>query len=108
LLSNALKYSTDDRPVVVDLTVEGDLARVAVTDQGPGLTPQQQEQVWGRFQRLGDIPVQDHTHASAGGLGLGLYISRALVQRHGGALGVRSAPGVGSTFWFTLPIPIVV
>jgi len=102
-VTNALKYSAEDRPVAVrvDATrVTGADARVSVRDQGPGLSPAQQEHIWERFHRVPSVEVQS---GSGVGLGLGLYISRSLVQRQDGQVGVDSAPGAGSTFWFTLP-----
>jgi PAS domain S-box-containing protein len=101
-LSNALKYSAADRPVRVDIRTEGEWARVSVRDEGSGLTAEQQEHVWERFYR-GDQAYADGG-ASEGGLGLGLYISNAIIEGHHGHVGVDSAPGKGSTFWFALPI----
>lgn len=100
-LTNALKYSVNHRPVAVSLRVEGPLARVAVRDEGPGLPIAEQERIWERFHRAADIKVAS---GSGVGLGLGLYVSRTIVERHGGRVGVESAPGAGSTFWFTLPL----
>jgi signal transduction histidine kinase len=100
-LTNALKYSATDRPVAVDLAVEGHQARVAVRDEGPGVPAKEQERIWERFHRVKGIEVQ----SGAGvGLGLGLPISRAIIEQHQGQVGVQSAPGQGSTFWFSLPL----
>ena len=102
-LTNALKYSPADRPVEVGIAVEeeGEQARVWVRDQGPGLPPEEQEQIWERFHRAQGVEVQTGTGV---GLGLGLYISRMIVERHHGQVGVDSVPGQGATFWFTLPL----
>lgn len=100
-LTNALKYSQADRPVEVRLCVEGDEARVAVRDWGPGLGPWEQEHIWERFYRARDVKVQTGFDT---GLGLGLYICRMIIESHGGRVGVESAQGTGSTFWFTLPL----
>lgn len=101
-LTNALKYSPPGASVAVALRVERDHARVAVRDQGPGLTAQQIEQIWDRFHRVPGVRQQS---GSGAGLGLGLHISRTIVEHHGGEVGVESAPKHGSTFWFTIPLP---
>lgn len=95
LLSNALKYGAG-KPV--ELTVEGDgpHARLAVRDQGIGISPEDRERIFQRFERA----------ASArpfGGLGLGLYIVRQIVHAHGGKIRVESSPGEGSRFTVELP-----
>ena len=100
-LTNALKYSPAERPVWVGLERMDGMARVTVRDEGPGLEPEQQARVWERFHRAPGVEVQSGPHL---GLGLGLFITRQIVERHGGAVGVESVPGQGSTFWFTLPL----
>jgi PAS domain S-box-containing protein len=100
-LTNALKYSAQDRPVQVSLRLEQGQARVLVRDEGPGLPPEQHARIWERFHRAPGISVQS---GSGVGLGLGLYICRIIIQRQHGQVGVESAPGNGSTFWFTLPL----
>jgi signal transduction histidine kinase len=101
LVANALKYSPDDQPVSVRITVVGDVARVAVRDRGPGLAPVLQEQIWEPFYR-----ARGHSDeaGSAAGLGLGLYICRTIIERHHGRIGVESVEGQGSTFWFELSL----
>ncbi len=101
-LTNALKYAPVDQPVSVCLKVEASSARVSVCDQGPGLTEEQQQRVWERFYQVA-APGQ---RGPDRGLGLGLAIARAIVEQHQGQVGVQSAPGHGSTFWFTLPIEV--
>src|SRR5262249_36522108 len=104
-LTNALKHAASDRPVWVQVTAREGRARVAVRDEGPGLPPEEQDLVWERFHQVEAGGEQSHsgTHAGAG-LGLGLYISKTIIERHGGEVGVLSSPGKGSTFWFTLPL----
>jgi signal transduction histidine kinase len=103
-LTNALKYSREDRPVHAGIEEEehdgARWVRVWVRDEGPGLAPEDQEIIWERFSRAQGVEIQS---GSGVGLGLGLYISRTIIERHGGRIGVESARGEGSTFWFSLP-----
>jgi signal transduction histidine kinase len=69
--------------------------RFWVRDNGPGLTPEAQSKLFTPFTRLGQVRVQGH--------GLGLSIVQRIVEKLGGEVGVESAPGQGSTFYFTLP-----
>jgi signal transduction histidine kinase len=96
-LTNALKYTEDDREIIVGMEVTETVVRVYVHDQGPGLTVEQQQEVWERF-------YQTDPSTKKGGLGLGLYIAKILITQHHGQVGVESQPGEGSTFWFTLPL----
>jgi signal transduction histidine kinase len=100
-LTNALKYSAEDEPVTVGLDLEAGAARVWVRDRGPGLPAAEQALIWERFHRVPGIEVRS---GSGVGLGLGLHISRTIIEAHRGEVGVQSAPGEGSTFWFTLPL----
>ncbi len=100
-LTNALKYSAERQPVATRVTVRNGFARVAVRDHGPGLAPDQQAHLWERFYRAPGVELQS---GSGVGLGLGLHICKTIIERHGGEVGVESAPGDGSTFWFTLPL----
>jgi signal transduction histidine kinase len=106
-VTNALKYSPEEQPVLVTLRREegeegeGGGARVSVRDEGPGLPAYEQTRVWERFQRI----EGRRGHSDTGvGLGLGLFISKGIIQRHGGRVGVESVPGSGATFWFTVPL----
>lgn len=98
LLDNAVKYSPEGG--LVDITLEsGDgVVRVAARDRGLGISREDQERVFERFQRRAAPGV------AAQGVGLGLAICRRLVEAHGGSIWVESQPGVGSTFYFTLPV----
>jgi PAS domain S-box-containing protein len=99
-LTNAFRYSPADAVVSVRLDLEGAMARVAVHDQGAGLSPEQQVRVWERFYQTGTT----RGHAPDEGLGLGLYIVRTIIAQHQGQVGVESRPGQGTTFWFMLPL----
>jgi signal transduction histidine kinase len=100
LLSNAIKYSPDGG--VVELVGEGDngKVRVAVHDQGVGIPDDQQSQIFTRFFR-GDAAA-----SGIGGTGLGLAVSREIVEAHGGRIGFTSAEQKGSTFWLELPAAV--
>ena len=100
-LTNALKYSDADKPVDVFLTPEETMMRVEVADEGPGIAFGQQQHIWDRFTRVEGIDVLSGTGV---GLGLGLYICRNLIERQGGQVGLKSEQGLGSAFWFTLPL----
>jgi signal transduction histidine kinase len=100
-LTNALKYSREDQPVDVMVQSEGEAVRISVRDRGVGVPIAEQEQIWTRFHRAPGIAVQS---GSGRGMGIGLHISKTIVERHHGQVGVESAPGQGSTFWFTLPL----
>lgn len=100
-LTNALKYSEADRPVEVLLAIEGQMARASVHDEGPGLSPTEQQAIWERFYQVESMKVQS---GSSVGLGLGLHICQTIIEQHQGQVGVQSSPGEGSTFWFTLPL----
>lgn len=102
-LINALKFSDEERPVEVRITMDGDNAMVRVRDEGPGIPAEERDRIWDRFYRAPGIA---HKTGSSEGFGLGLYISRSIIERHGGAVGVESAQGQGSTFWFTLPLAV--
>ena len=100
-LTNAFKYSAPDTTVRVRVVSHGWAVRVSVADQGPGLDAAEQERVWLPFYQ---VVGQSHRDGSSVGLGLGLYVSRAIVEQHGGQVGVESPVGEGATFWFTLPL----
>jgi signal transduction histidine kinase len=100
-LTNALKYSATDRPVEVLLAIEGQMARVSVQDEGPGLSLTEQQAIWERFYQVERITAQS---GSRTGLGLGLHICQTIIEQHRGQVGVQSSPGEGSTFWFTLQL----
>jgi PAS domain S-box-containing protein len=95
LLSNALKYGAG-RPVVIRVEEDGERARLTVKDQGIGIAEADLTRIFERFERA----VSDRHY---GGLGLGLYITRQIVEAFGGTVRVASQPGQGSTFTLELP-----
>jgi two-component system sensor histidine kinase VicK len=99
LISNAIKYSKINTLIQVACITTGNYAHVSVKDQGIGVKPEDQENLFERFYR-----VEGEVTNSISGFGIGLYICKEIIDRHEGAIGVDSMPGEGSTFWFTLPI----
>jgi len=98
-LANALKFSPAEQPIKISVKIQDAQAWVSVQDKGPGIPDSEQGRIWERFQQGQRQPGE-----SGSGLGLGLYIARAIIQQHGGQVGVASQVGEGSTFWFTLPL----
>lgn len=101
-LANALKFSPEDSAVEVTLDVRDREARVSVRDRGLGVPVEDQERIWSRFEQLQER--RRSASAARPGLGLGLYISRAIVEALGGRVGVEKAVDGGSIFWFETPL----
>ncbi|GCE21787.1 sensor histidine kinase [Dictyobacter kobayashii] len=101
LLSNAIKYSPQGGPI--DVTITENLAThealFKVQDQGLGIPAEQQSRIFGRFMRADNVKAMH-----IGGTGLGLYLCRELIKCHSGSIWFESKEGVGSTFFFTLPL----
>lgn len=101
LLTNALRYG-GGQPVAMTVEQVGagedGFARVSVRDRGIGIAAEDQARIFEQFERT------EHSRKHAAGLGLGLYITRQIVDLHGGSIGVESAPGEGSTFSVELPL----
>ncbi len=98
LIDNAIKFSPNGGQVSVRLYQEGKQVYAEVIDSGIGIDPQYHEQIFERF-----FQVDSSTTRAYGGAGLGLAISRHIIDAHHGEIGVRSEPGKGSTFYFSLP-----
>ncbi|MCD6023943.1 MAG: sensor histidine kinase [Fibrobacteria bacterium] len=96
LVGNAIKFCKSGDQVRVGATPEGRFVRFHVSDQGPGIAPENLSKLFDRYWQS--------DNADQRGLGLGLSIVKAIVEAHGGEVGVKSALGAGSTFWFTLPV----
>lgn len=97
LLSNAVKYNREGGAVEVSWSVRSDRVHVSIRDTGPGLPPEKLTQLFQQFNRLGQ------ESGSVEGTGIGLVVTKELVELMGGKIGVESTVGVGSTFWFELP-----
>ena len=98
LLSNAIKYTDPPGRVSVEVESRDAWAKVSVIDTGIGIEPEELPLIFERFYRA-DKSRQSKT----GGSGLGLNIAKAMVEQHGGQIGVESKVGVGTTVWFTMP-----
>src|SRR5262249_49399501 len=99
-VTNALKYSPPDRPVSVSVSLEARsaCARVAVHDEGPGIPKTERAHLGELFHRVPGVAPQGDV--TSGSLGLGLYVSKAIIEAHRGRVGFKSTVGKGSTFWF--------
>jgi signal transduction histidine kinase len=100
LISNAHKYTLAEGSITLAARRDDGFVRVNVSDTGIGLSPEDQTQLFTKYFR-----AHDRSPEAAGGTGLGLVITRLLVELHGGRITVSSAPGRGSTFSFSLPVP---
>nr|WP_243470363.1 ATP-binding protein [Halomonas lionensis] len=98
LLSNAIKYNREHGTITIGVTQQDSELRCSISDTGPGIAPERQEELFEPFNRL------DAEYGTIEGTGIGLAITRELVERMSGCIGVDSQPGKGSTFWFTLPV----
>ena len=97
LISNAIKFCKDRAPRVrVQAVHEPGRWRFSVSDNGIGIAPEYRDQLFVIFRRL-------HTQREYPGTGIGLAICKRIIERHGGEIGVDSAPGGGAVFWFTIP-----
>jgi signal transduction histidine kinase len=97
LLTNAAKFSPEDAPITVEVIPGEAEVTVRVTDQGPGIPPEDMGLLFERFSRLST------TMDRAAGSGIGLYVSKMIVELHGGRIWATSEPGEGATFSFSLP-----
>jgi len=100
LLTNAIKYNRENGGIIVSTYVTSDsYYSVSVADTGKGIPQEAMAHMFEKFYRVAD------TENTATGTGLGLPIARKIIEALGGEMGVKSTPGVGSTFYFTLPLP---
>ena len=98
-IDNALRYSPSGSAVAVLLEQRKNGAHVRVRDEGPGIAKDMQKKLFTKFFR-----ADEHTRLTTEGFGLGLFIAKAIVEAHGGSIGVASQLQKGSIFWFTLPL----
>ena len=98
LLENAVKYSPDGSDITVTVEDKSDVLITAVCDRGIGIPADELGQVFERFHRGRQVSSTNY-----GGLGLGLYITKQIIERHGGTIWVESKEGQGTTFYFSLP-----
>lgn len=99
LINNAINYTGEDKLVTVRQTVTDGKVRISVTDTGEGIAPDQMPLIWDRYYKVDKV----HRRATIG-TGLGLSIVKGILELHHAAYGVNSTIGVGSTFWFELPL----
>ncbi len=99
LINNAINYTGEDLTVTVTQTVADGRVRIAVSDTGEGIEPDQMPLIWDRYYKVDKV----HRRASVG-TGLGLSITKEILEQHHAAYGVDSTIGRGSTFWFELPL----
>lgn len=98
LISNAIKYSPVESLLKIEMVESQTSIEVRITDMGPGVAREHQASIFERFNR-----IQNESNKTVQGTGLGLPIAKAIVEAHGGLIGIDSTPGQGSTFWFALP-----
>lgn len=98
LLSNAIKFSPPDSTILMTAELNKNFVRLCVTDRGRGIPETAAQTVFKRFEQVEVDDAKNHR-----GSGLGLAICKAIVEQHGGEIGVVSSVGNGSTFWFSLP-----
>ncbi|RYD88395.1 MAG: HAMP domain-containing histidine kinase, partial [Sphingobacteriales bacterium] len=97
-INNSVKYSLEDKNIIISTERIDGKVRLSVTDFGIGLSDEQINRIFERFYRVEDKKFM------ASGLGMGLYISTEIVKNHNGIIGVYSEPGNGATFYFDLPL----
>lgn len=97
LVNNAVRYAPDSKEIIIHIEHLDNKAKVSVTDQGKGISPENLSQLFDRYYMVNKA-------SNSSGLGLGLFISSEIIKKHGGEIGVESELEKGSTFWFTLPL----
>jgi signal transduction histidine kinase len=98
LIHNAIKYSPAERPIEVSASQDGAMVRISVRDEGPGIDAADLPHLFDRFSRTSSAVA-----SGAPGMGLGLYLSRHVIEAHGGQITLESPPEGGTCVWFTVP-----
>jgi two-component system phosphate regulon sensor histidine kinase PhoR len=98
ILDNAVKFSPQGRQVTVKLEEQNNDYLISVTDEGIGVSPEYFDHIFERFYRVRNTASRQYS-----GIGLGLFVAKAIVEAHGGNIWLSSNQGVGSTFYFRLP-----
>jgi len=98
IMSNAIKYTHEGSDITVSLKPTGEMVRVGIKDQGPGIPEEDQARIFERFYRVDKARARE-----LGGTGLGLAIAKQIVEAHGGRIGLESAPNEGTEIYFFLP-----
>ncbi|WP_026903471.1 ATP-binding response regulator [Pedobacter glucosidilyticus] len=97
-LTNALKYSPENKQVIIETEINENQLKLTVTDFGIGIPSEKQKNIFDKFFRVEESSLRFQ------GLGIGLYICSEIIRQHQGSFGVISKPGEGSSFYFTIPI----
>ena len=98
-ISNAIKYSPKEKTITVSCSIGNGQVIVSVKDEGMGINPEDLAKIFERYYR---VETKNTRHIS--GFGIGLYLSSEIIERHGGRVWAESEAGVGSTFYFSLPL----
>lgn len=98
LISNAVKYSPDESSIWISAFEDEDFVQVQVADEGPGVQPEEEAEIFKRFKMRGTTPDKPQY-----GIGLGLMVVKAIVEAQGGQVGIQARQPGGSLFWFTVP-----
>jgi PAS domain S-box-containing protein len=101
IVSNAIKFSARGQEVSIAVSGNHHVVRFSIQDSGPGIPPEQEHKLFGKFQQ-----IDQSDRRNKDGSGLGLAISKALVEQHGGTIGFDNRPEGGTTFWFELPLSL--
>ncbi|MCH2534261.1 MAG: HAMP domain-containing histidine kinase [Bdellovibrionales bacterium] len=96
LTSNAIKFAPENSTVTIKVALENKNLYISVIDQGQGISIEDQSRIFDKFTQLGDA------HSAKQGTGLGLAITKAIIEEHGGRIGIHSVPGEGTEFYFTI------